>query len=140
MRGWAALLTMLPLAACGTPGEPTQADLRATWEARNVPPTDYKGDIVAFMRTYLNDPTGERNAGVTPPARKALPGDPGERFVSCLRYTAKKSTGQYAAPATIIVIYANGKLDRAIDTPAVVRDVCNDAVFEPFPELQRLVR
>ena len=140
MRNWAAVLLATMLAGCGTTGEPTQADLRATWEERNVAPVNYKADILAVMRTYLNDPTGVRNAGVTPPARKFLPGDPGDRFVSCLRFTAKDSTGKYAAAKTVIVVYANGKLDRVLDTPIVVREVCKEAAFEPFPELQQLKR
>lgn len=134
------LSLMIMLAGCGTSGEPTQADLRATWEARNVPPTNYKGDILAYMRTYLNDPTGVRNAGVTAPARKIIPGDPADRFISCVRYTAKTSTGQYGAQKIGFAVYANGKLDRFIETPVAVREVCREAVFEPFPELQQLKR
>ena len=144
MRRWATavFLLILPsvLAGCGTSGEPTQADLRATWESRNVPPIDYKGDILAYMRTYLNDPTGVRNAAVTAPARKVIPGDPADRFISCVRYTAKNSTGQYGAARTGFAVYANGKLDRFIETPVVVREVCREAAFEPFPELQQLKR
>ena len=144
MRRWAAALVLifLPimLAACGTSGEPTQADLRATWEARNVPPTNHKGDIVAYMRTYLNDPGGVRNAAVAAPARKVIPGDPADRFISCVRYTAKTSSGQYGAAKTGFAVYANGKLDRFIETPVVVREVCREAAFEPFPELERLQR
>jgi hypothetical protein len=137
-----ALAAALPmLAACGTINtEPTQAQLRDAWESTNVAPRDYKADILAFMRTYLNDPTNVRNAAVSAPARKTLPGDPGERIVSCLRYTAKKSDGTYAAPKTGIVVYGSGKLDRFIDTAKVVKVVCENAAFEPFPELGRLKR
>ena len=144
MRRWAAgaVLLFLPnlLAACGTSGEPTQADLRATWEARNVAPANYKGDILAYMRTYLNDPAGVRNAAVAPPARKIIPGDPADRFISCVRYTAKTSSGQYGAGKIGFAVYANGKLDRFIETPVVVREVCREAAFAPFPELERLKR
>jgi hypothetical protein len=144
MRRWAAAAVLLPLtimlAACGTSGEPTQADLRATWESRNVAPVNYKSDILAYMRTYLNDPSGVRNAAVAPPARKVIPGDPADRFISCVRYTAKTSTGQYGAGKTGFAVYANGKLDRFVETPVLVREVCREAAFEPFPELQQLKR
>ena len=33
-----------------------------------------------------------------------------------------------------------GKLDRFLDTPKDVRELCKDAVFAPFPELERLTR
>jgi hypothetical protein len=145
MRRWAAAAVLLPLtimlAGCGTSGEPTQADLRATWEGRNVAPVNYKADILAYMRTYLNDPSGVRNAAVSAPARKVIPGDPADRFTSCVRYTAKTSTGQYGAQKTGFAVYANGKLDRFIETPVlVVREVCREAAFAPFPELQQLKR
>ncbi len=137
----AVLLTLtIMLAGCGTTGEPTQADLRSTWESRNVPPTNYRADVVAYMRTYLNDPTGVRNAAISAPARKVIPGDPADRFVSCLRYTAKKSTGQYGAAKTGFAVYANGRFDRLIETPVIVREVCKEAAFEPFPELEQLKR
>jgi hypothetical protein len=134
----AALVT---LAACGSVDiEPTQAQLKAAWEARNVPPASYRADIVAYMRTYLNDPTNVRNAGVSVPARKTVPGDPGERIVSCVRYSAKKSSGQYAATRTGVAVFASGKLDRFLDTPMIARDVCKDVELQPFPELQHMTR
>jgi hypothetical protein len=137
----AILALVLPLGACGTTNiEPTQGDLKAAWERSNVAPLDYKADILAFMRTYLNDPTNVRNAAVSAPARKLIPGDPAERIVSCLRYDAKKSSGGYAGAKTGIVIYGSGKLDRFIDTPKLVREVCEGVALQPFPELQRLSR
>jgi hypothetical protein len=139
---WLALAAALAvLAACGSVDlEPTQAQLKAAWEARNVPPANYKADIVAYMRTYLNDPSNVRNAGVSVPARKTIPGDPGERIVSCVRYSAKKSSGQYGATRTGVAVFASGKLDRFLDTPVIARDVCKDIQLEPFPELQRMTR
>jgi hypothetical protein len=133
--------SLLPVGACGTTDiEPTQGELRAAWESSNVAPVDYKTDILAFMRTYLNDPTRVRSAAVSAPLRKTLPGDPGERIVSCLRYNAKKSDGVYAGSKTGIVIYGSGKLDRFVEAPKIVRVVCEDAAFAPFPELERLTR
>ncbi len=46
------------------------------------------------MRTYLNDPTGVRDAYVSEPAQRTLDGV--NRYFSCVRYTAKKTGGQYA--------------------------------------------
>lgn len=136
----AAILFTFMLAGCTTTGEPTQADLRATWESRNVAPTNYKGDILDYMRTYLNNPAGVRNAAITAPARKVIPGDPADRFTACVRYTAKNSTGAYGAQKTGVAVYANGRFDRFIETPVVVRDVCKEMAFAPFPELEQLKR
>lgn len=140
------ILALLSLAACGTNIEPTQGELKAAWESSNVPPANYKSDIIAFMRTYLNDPSNVRNASVSPPALKTLPGDPGPRFISCLRYNAKKSDGAYAGNKIGIVVYGSGKLDRFIDaqnqkeTQKIVHAVCDNVALEPFPELQQLAR
>lgn len=138
MRVIAAIALFSILAACSTSLELSQADLRATWESRNVAPVDYKADIIAFMRTYLNDPTNVRNAGVTAPVRRTMPGDPGERLVSCVRYSAKNMNGQYGATRIGAVVYANGRLDRFVDTPIVVRDICKEVAFQPFVELQNM--
>jgi hypothetical protein len=137
----AAFLFVLLLAGCGTSYvEPSQGELRAAWERANVPPANYKADIIAFMRTYLNDPTEVRNAAVSTPTLKTVPGDPAERYVSCLRYSAKKSDGAYAGAKTGIVIYGSGRLDRFIETPAPVKAVCDDVALAPFPELGRIRR
>jgi hypothetical protein len=135
------LLAPLLLAGCGSSYDgPTQAELRANWESSNVAPVDYKRDILAFMRAYLNDPTQVKDGAVSSPVRKTLPGDPAERIVSCLRYNAKKSSGAYAGVKTGIVVYGSGKLDRFIDAEKVVRTICEDAAYQPFPELGRLTR
>lgn len=136
----AILLMSLALAACGSNTEPTQGQLRAAWENANVAPVDYKRDILAFMRTYLDDPTQVRSGAVSAPVRKTLPGDPGERLVSCLRYNAKKSDGVYAGSKTGVVVYGWGKLDRFIDSAKIAHTICEDAAFQPFPELERLTR
>jgi hypothetical protein len=137
----AFLLVALLLEGCGTTSiEPTQGELRAAWESANVAPLDYKRDILAFMRSYLNDPTRVKDGAVSAPARKTLPGDPGERFVSCLRYNARKSSGVYAGVKTGVVVYGSGKLDRFIDSPKAAKAICEGAAYEPFPELGRLPR
>jgi hypothetical protein len=134
------ILAPLLVTACTTNIEPTQGELKAAWESSNVPPANYKADIIAFMRTYLNDPSNVRNAAVSTPALKTLPGDPGERFISCLRFNAKKSDGVYAGNKTGIVVYGSGKLDRFVDTPKISHAVCDNVALEPFPELQQLTR
>jgi hypothetical protein len=130
----------LLVAGCTTSYAPSEADLKAQWESQNVPPVNYKSDIIAFMRTYLNDPTMVRGASVSPPQRKTVANDPAERYVSCLRYDAHKSGGGYAGMKTGVVVYVSGKLDHFIDAPRVAQDTCKDAAYEPFPELQSMTR
>src|ERR1700740_2401020 len=97
---------LLGVAGCSTvSGDPTEADIKASWEEKNVPPADYKGDILAFMRTYLNNPTQIRDAAVSAPFRKEVGTNPGERYIACLRYNARKSDGKYAGSKTAVVVY-----------------------------------
>ena len=143
MKHWrltAAIFLLVAVAACSTPFEPTQDELKADWEAQNVPPQNYKAEILAFMRTYLNDPSGIRGSSISPPHRKTLIGAPAERYVVCVRYDARKSGGDYAGLKTGVATFVSGRLDRFFDAPREVRETCKDAVYEPFPELGQLKR
>ena len=135
----AALTGLLALGACATPDPgPTEAELKANWEAQNVDPKDYKNDLLAFLRTYLNDPTHVRSAMVSPPTRKTI--GRGERYVVCVRYNARDSDGKYMGSKDGAAVYVAAKLDRFIDVAKEVRDLCKDAVYAPFPELEKLTR
>src|SRR5687767_12919793 len=65
-------------------------------------PVNYRADIVAFMRTYLNDPRGVRDAFVSEPSKRTLEGV--ERYALCLRYNPRKSNGQYAGSKDNVVL------------------------------------
>ena len=56
-------------------------------------PQNYKQDLLAFLRTYLNDPTHVRGAAVSQPQLKNV--GPGDRYVACVRYNARNSDGKY---------------------------------------------
>jgi hypothetical protein len=110
-------------------------------QANSTPPISYRSDIIAFMRTYLNDPTRIRNAAVSEPALKDF--DNASRYVVCVRYNARKSTGQYAGPKDSLVLFRDGRLDRIVDLDRIVgnaRETCKDAAYQPFPELEQLTR
>jgi hypothetical protein len=135
---WLALLAVFLVGGCATDVGPSQAELTAQWEQQNIFPQNYKADLMAFLHTYLNDPTHIRGAAVSQPQRKNV--GPGERYVACVRYNARKSGGQYAGSKEGVAIYVSGKLDRFFDGPIEVRELCKDAVYAPFPELEALTR
>jgi hypothetical protein len=126
------------LCGCATDIGPSEAELKARWEAQNVYPENYKNDLLAFLRTYLNDPEHVRGAQVSLPLRKTV--GQGERFVVCLRYRERKSGGGYAPPKDGYASYVSGKLDRFFDAPSDVKGICNDVPLTPFPELEKLKR
>ena len=126
------------LAGCASDVGPTAAELKARWEAENVYPENYKRDLLAFMRTYLNDPTRIRSAAVSRPERKSV--GQGERFVACVRYTERKDNGTYGAPKDGAATFVSARLDRYFDNALEVKALCKDAALEPFPEMEKLKR
>jgi hypothetical protein len=143
MRLFGGLMVVLAAGGCATDFEPTAAELKARWEAQNIFPQTYKSDLLAFLRTYLNDPSHLRGAAVSQPQLK--PVGPGERYVACVRFNARNTDGKYAGSKDSAVIYVSGKLDRYVDGVTKdgairVKEFCKDAVYSPFPELERLTR
>ncbi len=130
----AALAFSLALTGCNS--EWIGARDRAITANTTPPGPNYKADVVAFMRTYLNDPTGVKDAFISEPALRSL--ESVDRYSLCLRYTARKGPGQpYAASKDSLVLFREGRLDRIIDA---AREACKDAAYQPFRELEQLKR
>lgn len=130
------LLLALALAACGkTLDELSSEQRKADWAAANVYPSNYRAELIAHLRTYLNDPTGIREAAISEPVLKSV--GPGERYIACVRFNPKRSGGGYAGLKDHLVIYTGGKLDRYVEAAG---ENCKDAAYAAFPELERLTR
>ena len=98
-------------------------------------PTDYRAQLLAFLKTYLNNPVGIRDAAMAAPTQRTVGGR--LRYVSCLRYNARELDGSYQGAVERAVVYVDARLDRMIEKPG---DVCAGAVYAPFPELEKLTR
>ena len=134
--GLTAGLTAAALTACSNNMERVYSGVETKGGASvNVPPDNYRGEIIAYQRSYLNDPTGIRSAAISQPALKNVGGSV-ERYVVCVRFNAKAPGGGYAGMREHLVIFLAGKLDQMV----VTREACKDAAYESFPELERLVR
>jgi len=141
MRSWALLMVVSAAAAlggCASEIEPSASELKARWDAENVYPQAYRQDLLAFLRTYLNDPSHIRDAAVSQPQLKYV--GSGDRYVACVRYNSRNSDGKYLGSKDGAAVYVAGKLDRFFDTPKDVRGLCKEVAFAPFPELERLTR
>ena len=108
-----------------------------TAEVNNVYPQNYKSEIVALMRTYLNDPSGVRDAYISEPSQRSIEGV--SRYSVCVRYDARTTRGQYAGSRDSMVLFRGGRLDRIVDNE-MVRLQCRTASYTPFPELQQISR
>jgi len=129
LLGVAALLAAMAAAGCASEPKPI-----VTGEA-NIPPSNYKPELLAYLRTYLNDPTGVRDAFITEPALRPVAG--AERYASCLRFNAKNSVGKYEGSRDRLVVFYSGRVDAMVPARP---EQCKDANWQPFPELQKLTR
>ena len=130
-----AALVLLILAACAS-GERDYSGPETTLGgvAVNVFPENYRAEILAYQRSYLNDPAGIRSAAISQPGLRKIGGV--ERYVACVRFNAKAAGGAYTGVRDHLAIFLAGKLDQM----AVTREECKDAAYGPFPELERLTR
>ena len=106
----------------------------------NAAPANYKSDIAAAMRAYLNDPSGIRDASVSEPVLKPASTSIPERYVACLRFNAKKSATVYAGAKEIAAVFLAGRFDQFVDSPKEEQALCANATYAPFPELEKLPR
>ena len=98
-------------------------------------PSNYRSEILAFMRTYLNNPVGVREAAMADPVQRTVGGR--LRYVSCLRYTAREVDGTTRGVGERAVIYIDGRLDRLVENAS---ELCAGPAYAAFPELEKLVR
>jgi hypothetical protein len=133
-----AVAVAASLGGCATETGLSASELKARWDAENAYPQGYRQDLLAFLRTYLNDPSHVRSASVSQPQLKYI--GPGDRYVSCVRFNARNSDGKYLGSKDGAAIYVSGKLDRFLDTAKDVRELCKEVAYVPFPELEKLTR
>jgi hypothetical protein len=98
-------------------------------------PANYRLELLAFLRTYLNDPRGVREAVIAEPAQKKVGGR--LRYVVCLRFNARSSGGAYAGVKERAAMYIDGRFDRMIEDAG---ELCEGATYAPFPEMEKLTR
>ena len=129
---------LLVLGACaGGSGEEVYFSRPRSADTAQPFPANYKGELLAFMRTYLNDPTNVREAAISEPVQRNIAGF--RRYFLCVRYNARDSSGQYTGVADRAAFYLDGRFDRLIEK---AQDFCPAPAqsYAAFPELERLTR
>ena len=130
------LLLPILLAACASCDESKPITFTDDRGVSDQPfPKDYRAEILAFMRTYLNNPVGVHDAAMAAPVQRTL----GRRlrYVSCLRFTPRESDGSYGQPRERAIVYVDGRLDRVVENAG---EPCAGATYAPFPELEKMTR
>jgi hypothetical protein len=135
-----AAIVLLPLivSGCLTGGEENRGSISFTDDRGYTDqpyPRNYKNEVLAFMRTYLNNPAGVREAVMAEPVQRTVGGR--LRYVSCIRYAPREPDGSYREPRERAVVYVDARLDRMLENPG---DACAGATYAAFPELEKLSR
>ena len=129
------MLLPIALAGCLDSEESRTTSFMEGSSATQRYPDNYRAELLAFMRTYLNNPVGVRNAEMAEPVQRTVGGR--VRYVACLRFVPRESDGTYRDTRERAVMYVNGRLDRLVENAS---EVCAGAVYVPFPELEKMVR
>jgi hypothetical protein len=130
----AILLLPIVLAACAGSDDGRSISYTDDRGVANQPyPNSYRSELLAFMKTYLNNPVGVHDAAMAEPVQRTVGGR--LRYVSCLRFVPRESDGSYREPRERAILYVDGRLDRMIENAS---DTCAGAVYAPFPELEKM--
>lgn len=134
-RGAVLLVAALCLASCASGGDDS-ISYAVNRGSENQPyPANYRADLLAFLKTYLNDPRGVREAGIAEPALRTIRGR--QRYVACVRFNTREAGGSYGGVKERAVLYIDGRLDRMIEDPG---ETCAGASYAAFPEMEKLTR
>ena len=132
----AILLLPVVLAACAGSDDGrsiTFTDDRGV--AEQPYPNNYRAELLAFMRTYLNNPVDVHDAAMAEPVQRTVGGR--LRYVSCLRFTPRESDGSYHNLRERAVVYVDGRLDHVVEKAG---ETCAGAVYAAFPDLEKMTR
>jgi hypothetical protein len=130
----AVLLLPLVLSACLGTDDNTRATSFME-DSNQAFPANYRSEVPAFLKTYLNNPVGLRGAVMAEPTQRTVNGR--VRYVACLRFAERQADGTYREPRERAILFINGRLDRVLQESS---EVCAGAAYAPFPELERMTR
>lgn len=134
-KSLAILLLPLTLAACLESDETRPTSFVESANAQQPYPGNYKPEMLAFLKTYLNNPVGVHDAVIAEPVQRTVGGR--VRYVSCLRFAERQSDGSYREPRERAVVFVDGRLDRIIQNAA---EECAGAAYVGFPEMEKMTR
>lgn len=130
------MLLPIALAACAGIDDGRSIDYTADGSGAHQPnPASYRPQLLAFMKTYLNNPVGVHDAAIAEPVQRTVGGR--LRYVSCLRFTPREFDGSYRGLRERAIVYVDDRLDHVVDDAS---EICAGVVYAPFPELEKMTR
>jgi len=132
----AILLLPIVLSACAASDEGRPVTFTDDRGVADQPyPVNFRTEVLAFMRSYLNNPVGVREASMAEPVQRVVGGR--LRYVVCLRFSPRESDGGYREPRERGVLFVDGRLDRLVENTG---ELCVGAAYAPFAEMEKLTR
>ena len=129
MRRNAARLWLVPalamaLAGCGG---------KATDEVEpNIPPKDFKQEVLSTLSKTLDDPTNARDAYISDPVLTQVGSN--QRYTACVRFNARDMNKSYIGSKDHIAYFYGGHLNQLVEA---TKEQCGKAAYKPFPELEK---
>ena len=133
-----AVMMLLPimLSACATSDDSKPITYTDDRGISSQPfPRNYRTEVLSFLKTYLNDPVGVRDAVMAEPVERVVGGR--LRYVACLRFSPREPDGGYRAPHERAILFVDGRLDRIIENAV---EPCAGVAYVPFAELEKMTR
>ena len=133
-----AVVLMLPamLAACAAVEDTKPITFTDDRGVSSQPfPRNYRTEVQSFLKTYLNNPVGVRDAVIAEPVERVIGGR--QRYVVCIRFSVRESDGSYREPRERAILFVDGRLDRIVENAA---EPCAGLAYAPFPELEKMTR
>ena len=138
MSAKCAAILLLPIALAACAGNEDGRSISYTDDrgVANQPfPTNYRAELLAFMKTYLNNPVGVHDGAMADPVQRTVGGR--LRYVSCVRFIPRESDGSYRDARERAIVYVDGRLDHVVENAG---EVCAGVVYAPFPDLEKMTR
>jgi hypothetical protein len=133
-----AVIVLLPavLSACAVVDETKPITFTDDRGVSSQPfPKNYRTEVQSFLRTYLNNPVGVRDAVMAEPVERVIGGR--QRYVACVRFSARESDGGYQEPRERAILFVDGRLDRIVENAT---EPCAGLAYAPFRELEKMTR
>jgi hypothetical protein len=133
MRATVKIAARLLLPLLGTALVACSSSMTTEAEA-NIPPTDYKREILVTLTSTLGDPTNLRDAFISDPVLTPLAGGE-QRYTVCVRFNARDERRVYVGSRDRIAYFYGGHLNQLVEAS---KEQCGNATYRAFPEAEKL--
>jgi hypothetical protein len=101
---------------------------------QNIFPADYKQELAAFLRTYIENPRQVRDAAIGTPVLRPIGGKP--HYVTCVRYNPRNFENKYEGNKEKLAIFIDGKMNQFVESDP---QICPGLAYQRYPEIENMV-